>query len=164
MTPNRLKLARNNDRSPEGCVTVAHPDKVLEDNERVFNAWFELWLSVHVPKLMDRPKWFKSDEGLKPGDVVLFLKEDSVIHSNYQYGIVDSVHCGRDNKIRSVTVRYRNSNENVDRTTNRSVRSLVVIHRTDEINIMEELGEVSRMVEQQRFPVLTMYNSNRGGV
>ena len=164
LTPNRLKLARNNERSPEGCVTVVHPDKVLEDNERVFNAWFELWLSVHVPKLIVQPKWFKSDENLKIGDIVLFLKQDSTISSNYQYGIVDTVHQGRDKNIRRVTLRYRNNNENIDRTTTRSVRGLVVIHRVDETNIMEELGEISRMVEQQRFPILTLYNSIRGGV
>ena len=143
---------------------MAHPDKVLEDNERVFNAWFELWLSVHVPKLIVQPKWFKSDENLKVGDIVLFLKQDSTISSNYQYGIVDTVHQGRDKNIRRVTLRYRNNNENIDRTTTRSVRGLVVIHRVDETNIMEELGEVSRMVEQHRFPILTLYNSIRGGV
>ena len=79
LTPNRLKLARNNERSPSGPVTVAHPDKILEDNERIFDAWFELWLSVHVPQLIDKPKWYKSDENLKPGDIVLFLKNDSSI-------------------------------------------------------------------------------------
>ena len=164
LTPNRLKLARNNERSPEGCVTVGHPDKVLEDNERVFNAWFELWLSMHVPKLIVQPKWFRSDENLKQGDIVLFLKQDSTISSNYQYGIIDTVHQGRDSKVRKVTVRYRNNNENSDRTTTWSVRGLVVIHRVDETNIMEELGEVSRILEQQRIPVLAMYNSIRGGV
>ena len=165
LTPNRLKLARNNERSPEGPVTVGHPDKILEENEQIFNAWFELWLSAHVPQLIDQPKWFKSDTNLKPGDVVLFQKDDSKICSSYQYGIVDSVDLGRDNKIRKVTVRYRNHNEGINRTTTRSVRGLVVIHRVDETNIMEELGEVSRIVEQQRFPVLTLYNnSNRGGV
>ena len=165
LTPNRLKLARNNERSPEGCITVTHPDKILEENERVFLAWFELWLSVHVPKLIDQPKWFKSDENLKPGDVVLFVKQESALTSNYQYGIMDSVDVSRDKKIRKVTVCYRNHNENVDRTTTRSVRGLVVIHRVDETNIMQELGEVSRMVEQHRFPILTAFtNSNRGGV
>ena len=110
--------------------------------------------------------WFhqKSDENLKPGDIVLFLKQDSTISSNYQYGIVDTVHQGRDNKIRKVTIRYRNNNENTNRTTTRSVRGLVVIHRVDETNIMEELGEISRMVQQDRYPILTMYNSIRGGV
>ena len=130
----------------------------------MFNAWFELWLSMHVPKLIVQPKWFKSDENLKPGDIVLFLKQDSTISSNYQYGIVDTVHQGRDNKIRKVTIRYRNNNENTNRTTTRSVRGLVVIHRVDETNIMEELGEISRMVQQERYPILTMYNSIRGGV
>ena len=143
---------------------MAHPDKVLEDNERVFNACLELWLSVHVPKLIVQPKWFKSDENLKVGDIVLFLKQDSTISSNYQYGIVDTVHQGRDKNIRRVTLRYRNNTENIDRTTTRSVRGLVVIHRVDETNIMEELGEISRMVEQQQFPILTLYNSIRGGV
>ena len=106
----------------------------------------------------------RSDENLKQGDIVLFLKQDSTICSNYQYGIIDTVHKGRDSKVRKVTVRYRNNNENSDRTTTRSVCGLVVIHRVDETNIMEELGEVSRIVEQQRIPVLTMYNSIRGGV
>ena len=163
LTPNRLKLARNNERSPEGPVTVSHPDKLLENNERVFDTWFELWLSVHVPQIIDKPKWFKSDENLKPGDVVLFLKDDSkILSSKYQYGIIDTVDFGRDHKVRKVTVRYRNNNENISRTTTRSVRGLVVIHRIEETNIMEELGEVSRIVEEQRFPIITNYH--RGGV
>ena len=82
LTPNRLKLGRNNERSPEGCVTVDHPDRILEENQNIFNAWFEIWLTGHVPKLIDQPKWFKSDQNLKPGDIVLFLKQESVISSN----------------------------------------------------------------------------------
>ena len=150
LTPNRLKMGRNNERSPEGCVTVAHPDKILEENEKIFNAWFEVWLSAHVPKLVDQPKWFKSDENLKPGDVVLFLKQDSAISSNYQYGMVDEVEKGRDGKVRKAMIRYRNHTENVDRITHRSVRSLIVIHRVDETPLMEELGRVARMVETKR--------------
>ena len=149
LTPNRLKMGRNNERSPEGCVTVEHPDRILEENQQIFDAWFELWLSAHVPKLIDQPKWFKSDENLKPGDVVLFLKEDSSFKSCYQYGMIAEVDAGRDHKVRKVKVRYRNHNEDTDRFTNRSVRGLVVIHRIDETNLMEELGEVSRMIEQQ---------------
>ena len=49
-----------------------------------------------------------------------------------------------------VRVKYRNHNENIDRITDRAVRSLVVIRRADKMNIMEELGEISRFVENQR--------------
>ena len=155
LTPNRLKLGRNNERSPVGCVTVEYPDRILEENEDIFNAWFEIWLSGHVPKLIDQQKWFKSDDNLKPGDIVLFLKDDSSFSSTYQYGAVEEVDAGRDGRVRKVRVRYRNHNETFDRYTNRSTRSLVVIHRIDETNLMEEIGEVSRMVELQRASVST---------
>ena len=53
-------------------------------------------------------------------------------------------------KVRKVRVRYRNANETTDRTTYRSARSLVVIRRVDESNVMEELGEISRFIENDR--------------
>jgi 3-deoxy-D-manno-octulosonic-acid transferase len=96
---------------------------------------------------------------LQPGDIVLFLKQESSISSNYQYGVVDNVEAGRDGKVRKIKLRYRNHNENVDRFTNRSTRSVVVIHRIDETNIMEEVGEVSRMVE-----LLREFNNNNNNI
>ena len=121
LTPNRLKLGRNNERSPEGYVTAGHPDRILEENQSIFNAWFEIWLSGHVPKLVDQPKWFRSDVNLKTGDIVLFLKQESTISSNYQYGAVEEVDVGRDGKVRKVKIRYRNHNENVHHLTYRSI-------------------------------------------
>ena len=150
LTPNRLKMGRNNERSPEGCVTLGHPDKIIEENQKIFDCWFEVWLSSHVPKLVYQPKWFKSDENLKPGDVVLFMKDNASFATRYQYGIVHEVEPSRDNKVRKVTVRYRNHNEDTDRFSQRTARGLILIHRIDETNIMEEIGEVSRMVELQR--------------
>ena len=47
-------------------------------------------------------------------------------------------------------MKYRNHNESVDRFTDRAVRSLVVIRRADEMNVMEEIGEIARYVENQR--------------
>ena len=150
LTPNRLKLGRNNERSPVGCVTVDHIDRTLEENQEIFNAWFEIWLAGHARKLVSQHKWFRSDENLKPGDIVLFLKKEASFGSNYQYGMIDSVEFTRDNKVRKVVVRYRNHDSNTDTFTERAARSLVVIHRLDETNIMEEIGEVSRLVELLR--------------
>ena len=56
LTPNRLMLGRNNDRSPAAPVTMSNnPGKLIQQNERIVNAWFECWLTSHVPKLIDQP-------------------------------------------------------------------------------------------------------------
>ena len=147
ITPNRLLLGRNNNRAPDQPVTVAHYDKILAENEKIHQSWFECWLISHVPKLVDQPKWFHSDRNLKKGDIVLFLKQESMLCNTYQYGMVDSVEQGRDGKIRKVHVKYRNSTEEIDRITYRSTRSLVKIHPVDELNIMEELGQIAAKVD-----------------
>ena len=66
LTPNRLILGRNNNRSPIGAVVVSN--KPVE----CFTAWFECWLVSYVPKLMRQPKWFDSSRDIKKGDIVLF--------------------------------------------------------------------------------------------
>ena len=145
ITPNRLRIARNNERSPVGSLDVTDKfDRILKMNSDVFNVWWETWLVSALPKLVPKPKWYKNDEHLKVGDIVLFNKVvGSLIAGAYQYGVVEEVHMSADGHIRSVTIRYRNSTEAVNRTTTRAVRSLVVIHRIDELDIMEELGKAS---------------------
>ena len=150
ITPNRLRLGRNNARSPCDTLTIiTNPSKILEDNKKIFNTWFEHWLINHVPKLMSQPKWFKMEEDIKIGDVVLFLKHDSVLSSTYQYGMVIDTETGKDGIIRKVRVKYRNHNETVDRETYRSVRQLVLIHRWDELGIAEELYSMSRFADSR---------------
>ena len=40
LTPNRLRLGRNNQRSPSGSLTITNnPMKIMEENERIFNTW-----------------------------------------------------------------------------------------------------------------------------
>jgi hypothetical protein len=104
----------------------------------------------HVPLLMEQPKWFKNERDLKEGDIVLFLKEDKELCDEYQYGMVETVRPGRDGRIRKVDVRYRNHGEGVNRTTSRSARTLIVIHPVDEVDVMQELGQIAIEVEIQR--------------
>ena len=57
ITPNRLRLGRSNDRSPVSPMKVTRNyQKMLEENKKIYNIWFEAWLASHVPKLMDQPK------------------------------------------------------------------------------------------------------------
>ncbi|XP_066922616.1 uncharacterized protein [Clytia hemisphaerica] len=134
ITPNRLLLGRNNNRGPSGTLSVQNDfDKILRANQKIHDAWFDCWLVSHVPNLIEHPKWFKTSTNMKAGDIVLFTKQDSVLSSTYQYGIVKSVINDRDNKVRKVVVEYQNGNENVKRVTTRSNHTSIVL-RTQPIS------------------------------
>ena len=50
ITPNRLWLRRNNDQSPAATMEVTgNPDRILKENIKILNLWFEAWLISHVP-------------------------------------------------------------------------------------------------------------------
>ena len=102
---------------------------------------------------MEQPKWFRSDHDLKKGDIVLFLKQESKITSNYQYRIVNSVEIGRDGKIRKAHIMYRNHKEEVNRLTFRYNRSLVTIHPVNGINIIQELGQIAIEVNIEKHKI-----------
>ena len=141
LTPNRLLLARNNDRCPIGTLDVSSDlKKIIQANNELFNTWFRCWVISYVPKLMFQPKWYISDRDTKVGDVVLFLKSDKQFDKQYQYGIVSGVKVSRDGKIREMEIEYHNYNEGTKRHTNRGVRDVVVIHPVDELGIMHELN------------------------
>ena len=108
-------------------------------------------IRMQLSKLtQDQPKWFRDDRDLQVGDVVLILKHDSEISSNYQYGMIDSIEVGRDLKVRKIHVRYRNANQEIDYVTFRSARSIVVIHPVDEINIMQHIGRIAMEVDREK--------------
>ena len=144
LTPNRLKLGRNNERSPTQAVTlVNNPSRIIKENSKIFNSWFENWLMSHVPKLLKQQKWFSTNDQVKVGDIILFLKQDSSINSEYQYGMVKDVMYGSDGIIRKVVIKYKNHNENAFRETFRSLRTIVVINHVDETDLAKELGEIA---------------------
>jgi len=88
ITSNRLLLGRNNERSPDGImVHCENPTKILNENEKIYDSWFEIWLLVHVPKLMRQQKWFESDI-VHVGDVFIFTKVDLAISKNYTYSMI----------------------------------------------------------------------------
>ena len=149
ITPNRLKMGRNNERNPTGPVRFVSPSQIIKDNEKFFDAWFENWLVSHVPRLLQQNKWFTSNEPMKKGDIVLFLKQDSKLLSEYQYGIVVDVELSRDGEVRKASVKYKNANERVFRETRRAARTLVVIHHVDELDIVTELNSIGSFIEKK---------------
>ena len=63
--------------------------------------------------------------------------------------MVNEVVPRRDGIICKVIVRNRNYQEYVDRYTKRSVPDLVLIHWTDKLNLMEELGKVASIANKE---------------
>ena len=89
ITHNLLKLGRNNEGSPVSPMKlVGNHLKALKENKKIFSVWFETWLIFHVPKLMEQPKWFRSDQEVKICDVVLFTKNEGSVENIYQYRMV----------------------------------------------------------------------------
>ena len=139
VTPNRLRLGRNNQRSPVGPLEVTDKiERLMRLKTAIFECWWEAWLTSAVPQLMPKPKWFVNDRDISVGDVILFNKGEGDVVGEYKFGMVENVRVGADGRIRSATIRYRNAHEGVDRMTNRAVCGFVIIHRIDKIDFMEE--------------------------
>ena len=59
ITPNRLRLGRNNDRSPAATMEkTGNHDIILKENRKSFNSCFKAWLISHVPRLMNHLNGF----------------------------------------------------------------------------------------------------------
>ena len=93
---------------------------------------------------MNRPKWLTSDNEIKVGDVVLFLKSEKEFETQYQYGIIHAVNVGNDGHMRKVEVEYQSHHEGVKRYTVRGVREIIVVHLVDEPGINAELAEITQ--------------------
>ena len=150
ITPNRLRFGRNNERAPLGPAYLSNdPFKFMDLNQKIFDAWWEHWLTSAVPELIEKPVCWRKEDNLQKGDVVLFRKgEGAVGAGTYQYGMIESVLPTNDGAVRNVMVKYRNADENQDRTTKRSVKALILIHRINELNIMKEMADASRFVDE----------------
>ena len=52
ITPNWLKIGRNNERIPVSPMeVVGNYLKILEENKKIFNIWFETWLITHTHEI-----------------------------------------------------------------------------------------------------------------
>ena len=82
LSPNMLRIGRNNGRALDGPIRLpAGPREIMVNVEKCYSGWFKIWNEVLIPKLIRTPKWFKSDEDLKDGDIVYFQKRESELGS-----------------------------------------------------------------------------------
>ena len=125
----------------------AGPKDLMVKVEQTFDAFFRLWNSTMVPKLIPQPKWFRESPELQPEDVVYFQKVDNVLSSKWTVGQVDSLVRSKDGVVRRAFVRYYNHNENEARFTDRAVRSLVKIFNVEDNYFIRDMSEVETLMK-----------------
>ena len=153
LTPNRLIHGRSNKRALSGCCMIGSPSSMLARMEEVFQAWWKAWHDEKVADFIAKPvKWLKSDRPLQVGDVVIFLKtgEEQVLGEPiWRIGrILEVEESERDFQVRTVLIEYKNAQEMKSRTTRRSVRKVAVLHREDEMEMVQELNAAARAAER----------------
>ena len=118
----------------------------LENLRDINGAFFRL-LAKNLAEFVPRTKWFKSED-IREGDLVYFIKSESKFGHDWQLAEVDKVY---GNKFPlEVSVRYKNSTEEIWRYSDRVARDLVVIHYVDELepNTLSHAEEVASSLQE----------------
>jgi hypothetical protein len=139
-----------------GPCTVDKPSKMLEKMCDIFEAWWKAW---HQEKLADfvarPPKWYRSSPSICVGDIVVFQKkgqEQSLGSPIWTIGrVVKADPSPVDGKVRDITIEYKNLGETVFRTTHRAARSVAVLHKEGDLDLMQELSAASREANKAFF-------------
>ena len=152
ITPARLLHGRNNRKAPVGLVEFDSPSKMLEKMEEVERAWWKIWrdekIIDYIPKTN---KWLDSDAPIEVGDVVIFIPHDGddKITKNvaWKYGRILKVYPDSKGLVRRCTIEYKNAGESVTRTTERATRGLAVLHREDDLDMLQQLNEAAKAAQ-----------------
>ena len=149
ITPNMLRLGRLNSRAIDGPVKFpTGPKDLMQNVEKIYDAYYKVWNATMVPRLIPQPKWFRDGVELKAEDVVYFQKTESELSSSWTVGQVDSVVKSRDGVVRRAVVRYYNHSENVPRFTERAVCLLVGLFNVEDNYFVEDMARVENMVSE----------------
>jgi hypothetical protein len=150
ITPNRLKLGRNNHRSLEGCINLEmSPNftKLLDRNRSVYRSWFQTFVqNVHNLNLCPN-KWLRSSRLPIMSDLVLFVLNDGNLSK-------DSVtwKLGRVLKVENTKVSILTSGKTKgsEQTFTRSVRDVSIVYSEGEmlINTVGHFDECIRDDEE----------------
>lgn len=149
ITPARLMFGRNNRRSPTGICRIASPSKMVREMELVYESWWKTWKDERIIDFIPQPrKWLEQGYEPKPGDLVVFLRQEGDVvlgEQVWRLGRVVSIERSKDGVVRTVMIEYRNSGEATFRTTRRSVRRVAVLHKEGELELIEELNLAAKL-------------------
>ena len=148
ITPNRIKLGRNNFRSLEGngidLDMTSNFTQILDRNRSIYQQWYQSFMeNVHLLNL--RPnKWLKSSRLPNIDDLAIFLFNDSN-HAkesvNWKLGRIVKVSGTK------VSLRYSVRANGVEQTLVRSLRDISIVYSVGEflINTRDHFDECSKL-------------------
>ena len=160
LCPNLLKNSTFTDRAPKGLFSIPNsPQDLMSKIEKTYNLWFQVWNTEYLPLVMDRPKWHLEDENLKENDIVYFKLSDSKLSADWRLGKVESVHTGRDGKVRSVQISYKIMIENDKKlyhedfewrhsVVERPARAVVKLMNIEDTSLLENMAKVQDLVKK----------------
>ena len=146
--PNMLKIGRLNSRALDGPVRMPkNPGELMEKIEKGYSAFFKVWNTSMVPKLMKQNKWFDNKSELQVDDIVYFRKVENELSSKWTVGKIVRVVKSRDGLVRRAFVQYQNSTEDFPRETDRAARSLIKIFNIDDQTWQSDMSKVERLMK-----------------
>ena len=140
ITPNRLLLGRNQDRTiaaPLAAPLFAGPSKMLERSEAIAKTWYQIYID-NIHRLMPEKNKFTKHEPISVGDVVLFVTQDGGYgDATWKLGRVIEILSPNSVKIEYRITNARSGEINV-KTVHRSPRSCSRILHPDEHPVNSE--------------------------
>ena len=138
ITPNRLMLGRNNNRSLEGSIRVEHGhnfDRLLKRNNEILKVWYQMFIDK-LHHLIHRPKKWVKDDPVRVDDIVIFVyNENPAMDENtWKLGRVEKI-------LKPTQLQIKFPGKFVEgempkmKTIVRSPRSVCVIQAADESSI-----------------------------
>ena len=108
LSPNHLLLGRASSRIPSGPFdyTKNQHSRFKFIQQLVDNFW-KRWIRFYFPSLLIQAKWHVEKRNVSVGDVVL-VQDSNEVRGKWKLGIVSETHPGKDDKVRSVKIQYKN--------------------------------------------------------
>lgn len=132
LTPNDLILGRSSNEAPQGPFEAnTSLTRRFKFVQTLIDNWWKHWYVTVLPSLVPSYKWHHKRRNVQIGDICL-ISYKGTIRSTYRLGRIVGVSSGVDGRVRTVKLEYRNPDEKVFRTVERSVHGIAVIIPVDE--------------------------------
>lgn len=137
------------------CDQDAGLTKRMRFIQSVRDEFWKKWFLQVFPHLVPSFRWKKEQRNVRPGDVVL-LKDASLLSKKFKMGIVSECKEGKDGRVRSIKVKYKNEDKKSFTEVERSIHNVVVVVPVD-----WDKGDAEKAVQED---VCRLHHSALGGV
>ena len=107
LCPNDLLLGRSSNKVPQGPFQIVNHKRRFQFLQSLVDSFWKKWTRDYFPNLIIRSKWHVEKRNVEKGDVVL-IKDNKSLRGDWKQGIVFKLFPSLDDRIRKVTVAYKN--------------------------------------------------------